>query len=128
MKQIYKRILIIDDSETSRMIIRRCLSLSGLDESEFFEAEDGIHALGLLADGALDLVVTDLNMPRMDGWTLIKKIRRTEHTRLLPVLIISSVAAEGLEAQMKELNVLGLVHKPVTPAKIARALEAADAR
>ncbi len=117
------KVLIIDDSETSRMIIRRCFSISGWDDAEYFEAEDGLHALQTLVANDIELVVTDLNMPRMDGLTLLKKMRTNPRTKETPVFVISSMASDSLMTELKSLNVLHVIHKPVNPEKISIALE-----
>lgn len=117
------KILIIDDSETSRMIIRRCFHISGWDDAEYLEAEDGLHALHALVESDVNLVVTDLNMPRMDGLTLVKKMRMNPRTKDTPVIVISSMASESLESELKSFGVLRIVHKPVNPEKMTEALE-----
>jgi len=117
-----RSILIVDDSETSRMIIRKCFTMTGDEESTFYEAEDGIHALSLLADRTVDLVVTDLNMPRMDGVTLVRKLRKGEKTKTLPVVVISSMGSDHLDQELRDLGVLAIIRKPLTPAKVRDAL------
>lgn len=118
-------ILIVDDSETSRMIIRKCFSMTGFEEATFLDADDGIRALSILADASVDLVVTDLNMPRMDGVTLVRKLRNGERTRNLPVVVISSMGNDHLEAELHGLGVVAILRKPLTPAKIRNLSEAA---
>ena len=121
-----RTILIVDDSETSRMIIRKCLSMTGDEDSTFLDAEDGIRALSTLSDTRVDLVVTDLNMPRMDGITLLRKLRKGEKTRDLPVVVISSMGNDHLDHELRELSVSAIVRKPLTPAKIRNAFLPAD--
>lgn len=113
-----RTILIVDDSETSRMIIRKCFTMTGDEDSQFYEAEDGIHALSVLADAQVDLVVTDLNMPRMDGVTLVRKLRKGERTRSLPIVVISSMGNDHLDQELHSLNVTAIIRKPLTPAKV----------
>ena len=71
----YENILIVDDSSTSRMIIKRCLEISGYNESTFLYAENGLEALSIIDNTKIDLILTDLNMPKMDGDNFIKKIK-----------------------------------------------------
>jgi len=68
-----KSVIIADDSATARMIIKRCLEVAGVVEGKFYEASDGVEALKLAKENEVDLMVTDLNMPNMDGWALLKK-------------------------------------------------------
>lgn len=117
-----RTILIVDDSETSRMIIRKCFTMTGDEDSTFFEAGDGIHALSLLATSPVDLVVTDLNMPRMDGVTLLRKLRKGEKTKTLPVIVISSMGNDHLDQELRDLAVTAIIRKPLTPAKIRDAV------
>ena len=69
----YKKILIIDDSATSRMIIRRCFEIAEFHNSRYYEAEDGLRAVSFLQENIVDLILSDLKMPKMDGNTFIKK-------------------------------------------------------
>ena len=117
-----RTILIVDDSETSRMIIKKCFSMIGDEESTFLEAEDGIRALATLADAAVDLVVTDLNMPRMDGVTLLRKLRKGQKTKDIPVVVISSMGNDHLDQELRDLEVTAIIRKPLTPGKIRSAL------
>lgn len=119
-----RTILIVDDSETSRMIIRKCLSMTGDEDSTFLEAEDGIRALSILGSVGVDLLVTDLNMPRMDGITLLRKLRQGDRTRHLPVVVISSMGNDHLDQELHSLGVVSIIRKPLTPAKVLLALGA----
>ena len=116
-----RTILIVDDSETSRMIIKKCFSMTGDEDSTFLEAADGIQALSTLSDITVDLVVTDLNMPRMDGVTLLRKLRKGEKTKLLPVAVISSMGNDHLDQELRNLNVTAIIRKPLTPMKVRQA-------
>ena len=117
-----RTILIVDDSETSRMIIRKCLTMTGDEDATFLEAEDGIRALSTLGNIEVDLVVTDLNMPRMDGLTLLRKLRKGDKTRNLPVVVISSMGNDHLDQELRDLSVTAIIRKPLTPAKVRDAL------
>lgn len=122
---MFSNILIVDDSETSRMIIKKCLMMTGHEGAHFSEAEDGIMALTILSENTIDLVVTDLNMPRMDGVTLVKKLRKSEKMASLPVLVISSLGNDVLEAELVSLGVKGIIRKPLTPNKISEIFQGA---
>jgi len=119
-----RTILIVDDSETSRMIIRKCFAMTGDEDSHFLDAEDGISALSTLMETHVDLVVTDLNMPRMDGVTLVRKLRKGERTKSIPVVIISSMGNDHLDQELKELAVTAIIRKPLTPSKVRDAMDA----
>ena len=68
-----QRIIIVDDSSMARMFIQRCLEAIGFSQAEFIEAKNGQDALDKIDDVSIDLIVTDLTMPVMDGETLLKK-------------------------------------------------------
>ena len=116
-----RTILIVDDSETSRMIIKKCFTMTGDEDSTFLEAGDGIQALATLSNILVDLVVTDLNMPRMDGVTLLRKLRKGERTKALPVMVISSMGNDHLDQELRDLNVTAIIRKPLTPFKVRQA-------
>ena len=119
----YNKILIVDDSATSRMIIQRCFQIAGYGDLEYLEAEDGLAALSLLQRDTVDLIVSDIKMPKMDGTTLVKKLHLHEATAKIPVVIISSVGNEALEEELKGFSVLAIIKKPVSPAKILSFME-----
>ena len=119
---MYERILIVDDSATSRMIIKRCLEIAGFQDSSFLEAEDGIDALSILEENDADLIVTDLNMPKMDGTNFIKKLKIKENCKEIPIIVISSTVSESSIEEYTEMGVKGVISKPVSPEKISAAL------
>ncbi len=116
------KIMIVDDSATSRMIIKRCFQMAGYQDATFIEAEDGLKAMSNLNRAEVDLVVTDLNMPKMDGTTFIKKLRLIDKTKKLPVVVISSMGNEQLEKELSEKGVMGILRKPMTPEKVTELL------
>lgn len=116
------KILIVDDSATSRMIIKRCLELAGYRECSYFEAEDGLKALSLLGGQPVDLIVTDIKMPKMDGVTFIRKVKINDSIGDTPIIVISSLGNEALEDQLQEAGVKAVIKKPISPAKIVEAL------
>jgi two-component system, chemotaxis family, chemotaxis protein CheY len=119
----FKHVLIIDDSSTSRMIIQRCLEMAGYEVGEFHYAENGLDALALLkGPTTMDLILTDINMPKMDGPTFVRKLKKEQTTGVALVLVISSVADSVVEAELRSNGVSGIIKKPVSPAKLREAL------
>mgnify|MGYP000930091059 CR=1 FL=1 len=120
----YKSILIVDDSSTSRMIVQRCLEMAGYADSRFMYAENGLDALAALrkAPGAVDLIVTDLNMPKMDGATFVRLVKKDPATSAITVLIVSSIADGEAEKELSGQGALAVIKKPVSPAKLVAAL------
>ncbi len=115
----FDKILIVDDSETSRLIIRRCFEIAGFDDSVYLEAEDGLRAVSILQEQQVDLILSDLRMPRMDGGTLIKKLRMRKMTKSIPVIVISSMDNEATDEQLYRDGVMAIIRKPISPEKVA---------
>jgi len=115
----YKHILIVDDSSTSRMIVQRCFQISGLQDSSYYYAENGLDACMLLENNRdIDLILTDLNMPKMDGTNFIKKIKINDRLKKIPVFVVSSVGDSFIDAELLKLGVQGIIKKPISPAKV----------
>lgn len=120
----YASILIVDDSSTSRMIVQRCLEMAGYAESRFFYAENGLDALAVLRNdpGRVDLIVTDLNMPKMDGATFVRLVKKDPATTGIAVLVVSSIADGEAEKELTSHGALAVIKKPISPAKLVEAL------
>jgi two-component system chemotaxis response regulator CheY len=117
-----KRIVIADDSGTARMMIRRCLEIVGFSEAEFEEAKDGREALALMKKNPPDLLVSDLNMPGMNGETLLQWVKASPKLVNVPVLVISSVTNPAKTAELKQKGAFAVIGKPVNPALLNEAL------
>jgi len=120
------RILIVDDSTTSRMIVKRCFQIAGLRDVDYVEAEDGLKAISYLQDGKVDLILSDLKMPKMDGHTFIKKLKIYQPTKDIPIIVISSMGGDVSETELKESGVAAVIKKPVSPEKVLDALGGID--
>ena len=110
-----KRIIIADDSATARMFIKRCLQIIGLGDAEIIEAEHGKEALNAAKSQKIDLLLTDLNMPVMDGETLVKWVKASPKLCGLPVIVITSAGNPAKEAKLLELGAHRVLNKPVSP-------------
>ncbi|MCD4687977.1 MAG: response regulator [Desulfuromonadaceae bacterium] len=117
------RIVIADDSATARMFIRRCLEIIGLGEATLIEAENGREALSLLKEEDTDLLLTDLNMPVMDGATLLKWVKSSPRLHDIPVLVITSAGNPAKEQELTALGAFGVLNKPVSPSVLMDALQ-----
>lgn len=117
-----KRIVIADDSVTARMFIRRCLEIAGCREVDFIEAKNGKDALASLKKESADLIVADLNMPVMDGETLLKWIKASPRLNSIPVVIVTSAANPAKEKELAYKGAYAILAKPVSPASFSSAL------
>jgi two-component system, chemotaxis family, chemotaxis protein CheY len=119
----YGRVLIVDDSSTSRMIIQRCVQMAGISVAEFAFAENGLDAFAVLkADKSIELVITDINMPKMDGRTFASLMKGDPSTSGISIIVVSSIADSALESELRGLGVASVVKKPVSPAKMLQAI------
>ncbi len=117
------KILIVDDSGMARMFIQRCLEAIGFSEAEFVEAENGQEAWGEIDVCPVDLVVSDLTMPVMDGEALLKKIKSDARYGELPVVIISSACNQARQEELENDGALAVLSKPFTPADLYKTLQ-----
>ena len=107
-------ILIVDDSLPMRSVIKRTLKAAGFGNSELLEAANGQEALDLMKNSWVDMVMTDYNMPVMNGLAFIKAIKKEELTKEIPVVVIST---EGNDSKIKEFmdcGAAGYISKPFT--------------
>src|ERR1700753_2813254 len=107
-----KRILAVDDSKTMRDMVSFTLKKAGFDVAE---AEDGKAALTVLTRGKFDLIITDLNMPNMDGISLIKSVRAGTQHRAVPILILTTESDGNKKADGKAAGATGWLVKAVKP-------------
>jgi two-component system chemotaxis response regulator CheY len=114
------KFLVVDDFSTMRRIVRNLLKELGFNNVE--EAEDGAIALARLKSGGVDFVVTDWNMPNMDGLTLLQSIRADAALKHLPVLMITAEAKKENIIAAAQAGASGYIVKPFTSATLAEKL------
>ncbi len=115
------KILIVDDFSTMRRIIKNLLRDLGFNNTA--EADDGQTALPMLKSGKFDFLVTDWNMPGMDGLTLLKTVRSDEELSNMPVLMVTAEAKREQIVIAAEAGVNGYVVKPFTAATLKEKIE-----
>jgi len=108
-------VLIVDDSPAMRRFVRRVLELTGIELGKCLEANNGQEALALLRAEWVDIVLTDINMPLMDGEELLRTLKSDSVLRSIPVLVLSTDRSESRVRQMLELGAGGYVGKPFLP-------------
>lgn len=113
-----KTILAVDDSRTMRDMVAHTLKGAGFD---VVSAEDGEAALKLLEQGGkIDLIITDLNMPKVDGFGLIDGVRSSEAHRYVPILMLTTEAGQEQKERGKALGATGWIVKPFNPEKLVQ--------
>jgi two-component system chemotaxis response regulator CheY len=115
-------LLIVDDSPAMRRVVKRVVDLSGVQVGNYFEAGDGKQALAVLRAEWVDLILTDINMPEMDGEELLLEVRKDETLKSIPVLVVSTDQTEARIAQMLALGADGYISKPFAPAALSEEL------
>lgn len=106
------RILVVDDFSTMRRIIKNLLRDLGFNNTS--EADDGTTALPMLQNGPFDLLITDWNMPGMQGIDLLRAVRADPHLRALPVLMVTAEAKREQIVEAAQAGVNGYIVKPFT--------------
>jgi two-component system chemotaxis response regulator CheY len=116
-----KCVLVVDDSETVRQVLQLTLSNAGFD---VIEAEDGDDALNRLASASVvDMLITDLNMPNMDGLELIKKIRADKKHRFTPIVMLTTESSEEKKRAGREAGASGWIVKPFKPEQLLKVVK-----
>lgn len=116
-------ILAVDDSASMRQMVRFTLEGAGY---EVMQAADGVEALSLAKERAADLVLTDVNMPRMDGISLVRELRALDQYKFVPMLVLTTESGNDTKQRGKQAGATGWIVKPFNPeqllATIARVL------
>lgn len=103
------KILIVDDSMVIRKMVKKSLEDN---QHETAQAENGQEGFDLFQDGSYDLVITDINMPILNGFELIAKIRETGQGKTTPIIVLSTEFSDDIKAQGKALGVNAWMVKP----------------
>jgi len=105
-------IMAVDDSSSMRKMVRAVLQAAGY---EVVEASDGVEAIEYAHDHAVDLVITDVNMPRMDGIALVSQLRQLPGYRLTPILLLTTESSQEKKMEGKRAGATGWIVKPFDP-------------
>jgi len=107
-----RRVLIVDDSVTMRDMLTFTLKAAGFS---IIEADDGVNALKALEGNAVDLIITDINMPRLDGIELTRQVRQSEKLAFVPILCLTTETSDELKSRAKSAGATGWLQKPFDP-------------
>ena len=113
-------ILTVDDSASVRMAMRIALTGAGYKVTE---ASDGSEGVAKASGTRFDMIITDLNMPRMDGLTMIRELRKMPSQSGIPIIFVTTESDESLEAQAKAAGATGWLIKPFQPDQIIRIVQ-----
>jgi two-component system chemotaxis response regulator CheY len=116
-------VLIVDDSPAMRGFIRRVMTLSGLEVGQCLEASNGEEALERLRKQPVDVILTDINMPKMNGEEFLRRLGSEGLTRSIPTLVISTDATKARILRMLSLGADGYMTKPFSPETLREELE-----
>ncbi|HEY2018388.1 MAG TPA: response regulator [Bryobacteraceae bacterium] len=117
------RVLIVDDSPAMRAFVRRVIELSGFELSTCFEASNGQEALDLLQREWVDAILTDINMPLVDGEEFLRRLAVDGMLRSIPAIVISTDATQNRIERLLSLGARGYLTKPFHPETLRLELE-----
>ena len=115
-------VLIVDDSAAIRKILQRVLRQTDVALGEIWEAGDGVEALDLMKSQNVGLVLSDVNMPNMDGLQLLAEIKGQDHLKSVPVVMITTEGSQNKVMEALNLGASGYVRKPFTADQIKEKL------
>ena len=111
-------VMIVDDSAVMRNVIQRVLNLSGFDIGKIFQAGNGKEALDEMEKNWVDVILTDLNMPVMNGWEMLEAMKKNPTTSDIPVIIISTESRADRIDDLQKKGAAGYIAKPFRPEDI----------
>lgn len=115
-------VLIVDDSAAIRKILQRVLRQTDLPLGEIHEAGDGTEAVAVLQTRGFGLILSDINMPQMDGLQLLARVKEMDHVKKTPVIMITTEGGQGKVMEAVQLGASGYVRKPFTAEQIKEKL------
>jgi two-component system chemotaxis response regulator CheY len=114
-----KTVLTVDDSRTMRDMLKLSLTEAGF---RVVQAEDGLHGLEVLMGETPDVIITDINMPRMDGFGFIEAVRLDADRRAIPILVLTTESDAAKKNRAREAGATGWIVKPFNPVKLVDAV------
>ena len=108
-------ILIVDDSILMRTALKRTIDMVGIETASITEAGNGKEAIEALGNNPVDLILTDLNMPEMNGFELIQCLKESTEYANIPVIVITTESSDVRIENLQETGIQDYLHKPFTP-------------
>ena len=114
-------ILAVDDSRTMRDMVRMALGTAGMSVTT---ADDGMHGLEVLEGmSPPDAIISDINMPRLDGFGFIRAVRDIDRLRAVPILVLTTESAPELRARARDAGATGWIVKPFDPVRLIKTVQ-----
>ncbi len=117
-----RNVLIVDDSAVMRKIVMRALRQANVQVDQIYEAGDGAEALDVLAENSVDLVLSDVNMPNVDGFEFVRRARSQTPPLDVPIVMVTTEGSEDRVKEALSAGVQGYVVKPFTADDIREVL------
>lgn len=115
-------VLIVDDSKSIRSVIKKIISISGFKIKQSFEAENGREALRIMRENWVDIILSDINMPEMNGFEMLEEMRKDNLISTVPVIIISTESRDERIKDAFRLGAKGFLKKPFAPEEVKKTL------
>jgi two-component system chemotaxis response regulator CheY len=115
-------VLIVDDSAAIRKILQRVLRQTDIPIGEVLEAGDGVEALKTLNERHVNLILSDINMPNMDGLQLLAQLKANDKWKSVPIVMVTTEGGQGKVIEAVQLGAAGYVRKPFTAEQIKEKL------
>ena len=115
-------VLIVDDSAAIRKILQRVLRQTDIPIGEVLEAGDGVEALKALNDRHVNLILSDINMPNMDGLQLLMQLKTNDKWKSVPIVMVTTEGGQAKVIEAVQLGAAGYVRKPFTAEQIKEKL------
>jgi two-component system chemotaxis response regulator CheY len=112
------RVLVVDDSPAMRGLLKKILTQSGLPVETVLDAADGVEGMIRLRENPINLILSDINMPNMDGEEFIRQVKADKAFRDIPVLMITTDNSTARVLRLRQLGAQGYICKPFTPAMV----------
>ncbi|MBN1381532.1 MAG: response regulator [Deltaproteobacteria bacterium] len=115
-------VLIVDDSSSMRAVIKKVIAISGFKMNNCYEAGNGIEALERLKENWVDAIISDINMPEMNGLELLKELQRDSLYKNIPVIVVSTEGSSERMNDALQAGAKGFIKKPFLPEDIRKVL------
>jgi len=115
-------VLIVDDSRSMRAVIKKTISMSGFKMDQCLEAGNGREALDVLVKAWVDVIISDINMPEMNGLEFLEELKKDSLLKAIPIIVISTEGSEKRIQDAYDLGARGFIKKPFLPEEIKKVL------